>query len=87
MNNKKKRPFSVYRYILGYSFLFFGIVAGLIPILQGWIFIVLGLVLLKDERWARKARVWLQRRYPATGPIFQKVYIKLDAWLGKWWGV
>ena len=86
MNNKKKPP-SLYRYTLGYCFLFLGLLAGFIPVLQGWIFVAIGLVLLKDERWARKVQIWLHRRYPESRPIFRIVFRKLDLWLAKWWGI
>lgn len=80
-----KRPSpSLLHYILGYSFLFFGLVAGFIPILQGWIFVAIGLIFLKDDRWARKAHVWLRRRYPKSRPYFRMAYKKVDDWIAKW---
>lgn len=45
--NKKNRPT---RIGLGIAFIIFGIIGGFIPILQGWIFITLGLILIFGER-------------------------------------
>lgn len=84
MNNDKRYP--ALRYVAGYGFLFFGLVAGFLPILQGWIFVAIGLLLLRDERWARKVQIWVRRRYPESRPVFRKVYKSLDGWIEKWWG-
>ena len=86
MTKLKKEP-SFYRYVLGYIFLFFGLISGFLPILQGWIFVVIGVVLLKDDRWARKVHLYIQRRYPESRPDIRKFYKKVDDWLEKWWGL
>ncbi len=70
------------RLTLGYGFLLFGMVGGFIPILQGWIFVAIGLILLKDHaRWARRLSIWLRRRYPKARPTFKAAYKKIDEWL------
>jgi len=45
--NKKNRPT---RIALGIASILFGILGGFIPILQGWVFITLGLILIFGER-------------------------------------
>lgn len=49
----------IFRQIGGWSLIVLGVISGLIPILQGWIFILLGLALLaKDSEWAAR---WLEK--------------------------
>lgn len=72
------------RLSLGYGFLILGFLGGFIPILQGWIFIALGLILLKDHAvWARRLSIWLRRKYPKVRPAFKKAFQKIDEWLRK----
>jgi uncharacterized membrane protein YbaN (DUF454 family) len=85
--SRKRKPTSVYHYIAGYFFLFLGLIGGFIPILQGWIFVAIGLILLRDERWARKVHIWIHRRYPKSRPAFKYAYKKIDEWIAKLWGV
>lgn len=52
------------RQISGWSLIVLGIVSGLIPILQGWVFILAGLALLaKDSAWAHRALEKLKERF------------------------
>lgn len=83
----KRKPPSIHRYFLGYLFLFLGLLFGFLPFLQGWIFVMIGLVLLKDDRWARKAHIYIRRRYPQSRPAFRWVYERVDKWLEKWWKI
>jgi len=88
VNVKTQSPRAVHikyiRLALGYGFLLLGMVGGLIPIFQGWIFVGLGLILLKDHaRWARWISVRLRRRYPKARPAFKKAYQKIDEILEK----
>ena len=72
------------RLSLGYGFLILGFLGGFIPILQGWIFIALGLILLKDHAvWARRLSIWLRRKYPKVRPVFKQAFQKIDEWLEK----
>lgn len=72
------------RLVLGYFFLLFGMLGGFIPILQGWIFVALGLILLKDDaKWARSLSVWARRRYPNARPAFRRAYSWIDEVLKK----
>lgn len=50
---------------VGYGFLVLGIVGLVVPVLQGVLFIVLGLVVLsRHAPWARRALLRLKRRFP-----------------------
>lgn len=81
----KKYIFHILRRIVGYLFLIVGVLSGFLPILQGWIFIALGLILLKNEPWVRKIILWLYKRYPDKRHHFKNIHKKLDEWFGKWW--
>ena len=64
--------------VIGWLLIALGIVGLFLPILQGVLFILLGLAVLSRE--SRTARLWLQRgrrRYP-------KADAKLKQW-GRWW--
>ena len=64
--------------VIGWLLIAFGVVGLFLPILQGVLFIMLGLLVLSGE--SETAHRWLQRgrqRYP-------KVDAKLKEW-GKWW--
>ncbi|WP_408606994.1 PGPGW domain-containing protein [Candidatus Nucleicultrix amoebiphila] len=51
------------RFILGYFFLLIGIIGVFIPFLQGWLFIILGLILLKSHaKWAKPLNSWVREK-------------------------
>jgi uncharacterized protein len=53
------------RYILGIAFLILGIVGLFLPILQGILFIMIGLLILApNNRLIKKLLVWVRRKYP-----------------------
>jgi len=75
MERQIKRIFAL---VIGWLLIAFGVVGLFLPILQGVLFIMLGLLVLSRE--SETAHRWLQRgrqRYP-------KVDAKLKEW-GKWW--
>jgi uncharacterized membrane protein YbaN (DUF454 family) len=55
------------RYILGISFLILGFAGLFLPVLQGILFLIIGLLILAPESKAiRKILAWLKRKYPAV---------------------
>jgi uncharacterized membrane protein YbaN (DUF454 family) len=64
--------------VIGWSLIAFGIVGLFLPVLQGVLFIMLGLLVLSRESHA--AHRWLQRGRQR----FPHVDSKLKEW-GKWW--
>jgi hypothetical protein len=53
------------RIILGVVFLILGVIGGFVPIMQGWIFILLGvLVLFPESKFAVKALDKVEKRMP-----------------------
>jgi len=58
------RP-SLKRKAAGFSLLFLGAIGTVLPILQGVLFIALGLFVLRDQyAWAHRSMEWLRRRWP-----------------------
>ncbi len=63
---------------LGYAFLLLGVVGLFLPILQGVLFIVVGLLLLsRHSTWARRLLERFKARYPRAGTIVAGA----EAWL------
>lgn len=61
----KKTVKKIAIYVVGWFFILLGIVGLFLPILQGILFIAVGLLILsKESRWAKKMFVRLRRRYP-----------------------
>jgi uncharacterized membrane protein YbaN (DUF454 family) len=51
--------------VLGYFFLLLGIAGLVLPVLQGWLFIAIGLIILsRHAAWARRVLDWLRDRHP-----------------------
>jgi hypothetical protein len=58
----------------GWGCLIIGAIGGLIPIFQGWIFGVAGLLILSSEyEWAHNLVVWLRRRFPRFAATMERV--------------
>ncbi len=59
------------RHLLGWSLIILGAAGLFLPILQGWLFIALGALLLSpDVPVFHRLVVWIERRFPAvTGPL------------------
>jgi len=52
----------------GWFFLVLGVLGLVLPVLQGWLFIGIGFLLLsREQEWARRALDRLCRRFPALG--------------------
>ncbi len=63
---------------LGYAFLLLGVVGLFLPILQGVLFIVVGLLLLsRHSVWAHRLLERFKARYPRAGAMVAKA----EAWL------
>lgn len=53
---------------VGWLCILLGIIGGLIPILQGWIFILAGIVILsREHEWVYNLVARFKKRYPKVG--------------------
>lgn len=68
-------------FLAGWSFILFGIVGVILPVLHGTMFIVLGLVILSSEyAWARLLLSRLRRRFPKVGRLADAAAAKAATW-------
>lgn len=59
---------------LGWVLLVLGAIGGLLPIVQGWIFGVAGLLVLSREyQWAHDLLQWVRRKFPRFAQAMDKV--------------
>lgn len=67
------------RYVVAFFLILMGVIAAFLPVLQGWIFICLGLLVIKDDaRWVRALIAKIKRRWPKVRPVFVKVESYLE---------
>jgi uncharacterized membrane protein YbaN (DUF454 family) len=67
---------------VGWGFILLGIVGLVLPILQGFLFLFVGLVILSSEYvWANRLIAWLRQRFPKLGRVADEATDKAAAWL------
>ena len=75
------RP-SLKRKVAGFSLLFLGAIGTVLPILQGFLFIALGLFVLRDQyTWAHRGMEWLRARWPRQVVGVEAMEARMIAWL------
>jgi len=71
--------------LIGWSFIALGIVGLFLPILQGILFLLIGLLILsKESKMARDLLHRLQKRYPAQ---YQKMHEFNERVKKRFWGI
>ncbi len=74
------RP-SLKRKAAGFSLLFLGAIGTVLPVLQGLLFIALGLFVLRDQyAWAHRGMDWLRRRWPAQVRGVEALEARMIEW-------
>ncbi len=74
------RP-SLKRKVAGLSLLFLGAIGTVLPILQGFLFIALGLFVLRDQyAWAHRGMDWLRHRWPRQVEGVEAMEGRMLAW-------
>jgi uncharacterized membrane protein YbaN (DUF454 family) len=67
---------------LGWGFILLGIVGLFLPVLQGVLFLLIGLVILSSEYvWAHHLVTRLRQRFPKLGGIADEAAAKGASWL------
>ena len=67
---------------IGWAFIALGIVGLFLPILQGFLFLLMGLVVLSTEYvWAHQLLEKLRRRYPKLGRVADEATAKATRWI------
>ena len=68
----------------GWGFVLLGIVGLFLPILQGILFITIGLIILtRVHPWARALVVRLRRRFPAVNRGYRSALARARRWIGR----
>jgi uncharacterized membrane protein YbaN (DUF454 family) len=68
--------------IVGWAFILLGIVGLFLPILQGVLFILIGLIILSSEYvWAHHLLTRLKERFPKLGRVADQATQKAKAWM------
>ena len=69
---------------LGYGFLGLGFLGLFLPILQGILFLAIGLIILsRHAPWAERLILRLKTRYPRAGDVFTKAEVAAERWIHK----
>ena len=62
---------------LGWAFMVLGVLGLFLPILQGILFLAIGMVLLSYESpWFRQKLAWVEQRYPKYGRQIREARIR-----------
>jgi uncharacterized protein len=68
--------------IAGWSFILLGIVGLILPVLQGVLFILVGVIILSSQyAWARVLLEELRKRFPKVGRLADEAAAKATTWL------
>jgi len=79
MNDAVKRVLVL---IVGWGFIVVGMIGLLLPVLQGVLFLVIGLLILSSEYvWAHRLLGKLRQRFPAVSRAADPDAVKASVWL------
>jgi hypothetical protein len=69
------------RKVAGIGLLVLAFIGTFLPILQGGVFLVLGLFVLRDQyRWAHRGMEWTRTRWPGPAAKVEAMEARLIAW-------
>jgi uncharacterized membrane protein YbaN (DUF454 family) len=68
--------------VIGYCFLFLGVLGLFLPFLQGILFLIVGLLILaRYAAWAQKVLDWLKERHPKIADMIVHAEGIADRWV------
>ena len=71
--------------VLGWAFILLGVVGLFLPILQGILFLLIGLIILSSEYvWAHKLLTRLKTRFPKLAVHADAAHRKADELMARW---
>ncbi len=66
---------------IGYMFLVLGVFGLVLPILQGFLFLTIGLIILaKTAPWAERLLERFKKSHPGAGSLIEKADVKVHDW-------
>ncbi len=72
---------SVTRKVAGFSLLGLGVLGLVLPILQGGLFLALGLFVLRHQySWAHRGMAWVHARWPSATEKVEAMEARVIAW-------
>lgn len=72
--------------IVGWGFLLLGVVGLFLPVLQGILFLLIGLLILSSEYvWAHHLLVKLRARFPTVGRKADQAASRAAEWIHRLW--
>jgi hypothetical protein len=73
------------RKALGWSFLTLGVLGCVLPFLQGFLFLALGVFVLRDQYlWAANRWAWVQGRWPGAVARIESTEASVNTRLSEW---
>jgi uncharacterized membrane protein YbaN (DUF454 family) len=73
--------------LLGWAFILLGIAGLFLPVLQGILFLLIGLIILSSEYvWAHKLLNRLRRRFPSIAGKADEAQARAAAWMRRVFG-
>jgi len=73
--------------LIGWGFILLGVVGLFLPVLQGVLFILVGLIILSSEYvWAHQVLTRLRERFPKVSHAAEEAAHKAGAWLRRFSG-
>jgi len=71
--------------LAGWGFLLLGVAGLFLPVLQGFLFLAVGLYILRDEyAWAQRTIDWMRRKFPRYAAQMDQGRDRAAAWLQRW---
>ena len=84
MTAKLKRVLLI---VTGWAFVALGIAGLFLPVLQGILFLLIGLMILSTEyTWAQKLLHKLRQRFPKIGAVADQASARAHAWMTRLFG-
>jgi uncharacterized membrane protein YbaN (DUF454 family) len=72
--------------VAGWAFILLGIAGLFLPVLQGILFLLIGLFILSSEYvWAHKLLHKLKQRFPRVAEHFEHAKERAEAWMSRIW--
>ena len=79
MNRKAK---TIVVLLVGWGFMLLGVAGLILPIMPGWIFIFVGLIILSTEYvWAHHLLTRIREKFPRFGGVLEQANQKARAWM------